>query len=52
MVSRVLARMPDYRVDHEAAVRYPSIGIINGWVTVPATFTPGARMTGEPLPGA
>jgi cytochrome P450 len=52
MVSRVLARMPDYQVNCEGAKRYPSIGIINGWVNVPATFTPGERLTGERLPRA
>lgn len=51
MVSRVLARMADYQVNHNAAVRYPSIGIINGWVTVPATFTPGERLSNDLLPG-
>jgi len=51
MVSRVLARMPDYQVDHAAAERYPSIGIINGWIAVPATFTPGSKLTSELLPG-
>lgn len=50
MVARVLARMPDLRVDHDAARRYPSIGIVNGWVSVPATFTPGTRMYGDALP--
>ncbi|BBZ14958.1 cytochrome P450 [Mycobacterium branderi] len=52
MVRRVLARMPDYQVDHDAAVRYPSIGIINGWVNVPATFTPGQRLSDDLLPGS
>lgn len=52
MVGRVLARMPDYEVDHGAAQRYPSIGIINGWVTVPATFTPGTRLSSDMLPGS
>ena len=51
MVSRVLARMPDFRMDHEAARKYPRIGIINGWINVPATFTPGERLSDEPLPG-
>lgn len=50
MVSRVLARMPDYRIDHASARRYPSIGIINGWIDVPATFTPGERLSSEQLP--
>lgn len=51
MVRGVLTRIPDYQVDHDAAQRYTSIGVINGWITVPATFTPGVRLTGEALPG-
>lgn len=50
MVSRVLARMPDYRIDHATAQRYPTIGIINGWINVPATFTPGEKQGSEQLP--
>ncbi len=44
MLSRVLARLPDYRVDLARASRYPTAGVQNGWVTLPATFTPGARL--------
>ncbi|WP_328361210.1 cytochrome P450 [Mycobacterium sp. NBC_00419] len=51
MVSQVLERMPDYKVDHNRATQYPTIGIINGWVNAPATFTPGTRVTDESLPG-
>jgi cytochrome P450 len=36
----VLARVPDYAVDRGAARRYRRVGAVNGWVTVPATFTP------------
>jgi cytochrome P450 len=36
----VLARIPDYVVDSAAAERYRTIGVINGWIKVPATFTP------------
>lgn len=50
MVARVLQRMPDYRVDHDAARRYPSIGIVNGWIDMPATFTPGRRISTDHLP--
>jgi len=50
MVSRVLDRLPDYTVDHSTAARYPSIGIVNGWITAPATFTPGRRVCDERLP--
>lgn len=52
MVSRVLARMPDYRIDHDKARKYTSIGVINGWINVPATFTPGERLGDDPLPGS
>jgi cytochrome P450 len=41
VLEEVLARIPDYVVDVDAAERYRTIGVINGWVRVPATFTPG-----------
>ncbi|MGE0386851.1 MAG: cytochrome P450 [Gammaproteobacteria bacterium] len=44
VVSEVLRRMPDYEVDLPAAVRYTSIGIVNGWATLPARFTPGRAL--------
>ena len=40
MVTRVLARIPDFRVDTRRARRYHTAGVQNGWITVPATFTP------------
>ena len=43
MLSRVLARIPDYRVDDSRARRYHTAGVQNGWITVPATFTPRKR---------
>jgi cytochrome P450 len=39
----VLARIPDYAVDTAAAERYRTIGLINGWIKVPTTFTPTSR---------
>jgi cytochrome P450 len=39
----VLERMPDYRIDMAAAKPYPSLATVNGWIGLPATFTPGAR---------
>jgi cytochrome P450 len=36
----VLDGIGDYAVDLEAAVRYPRVGAVNGWSTMPATFTP------------
>jgi cytochrome P450 len=43
MLARVLTRIPDFRVDETRAARYRTAGVQNGWITVPATFTPGAR---------
>ncbi len=44
MVTEVLNRMPDYRVIEEDAVPYPSVSKINGWIHIPATFTPGKKV--------
>lgn len=45
MLSRTLQRIPDFVVDREATVRYPSLGIVNGYVSMPATFTPSTSAT-------
>jgi cytochrome P450 len=42
MVSRVLARMPDYEVDATGVERYHTAGIQNGYISVPARFSPVA----------
>ena len=39
----VLARMPDYRIDRGRAEKYKAQSVVNGWVSIPATFTPGPR---------
>lgn len=44
MFVEMIKRMPDYTVDMTRARRYPSVASVNGWITVPATFTPGARV--------
>ena len=31
-------------IDHAAARRYPSVASVNGWITVPTRFTPGAKV--------
>lgn len=46
MLREVLTRMPDYVVDEAASEPYGSISSVNGWINVPARFTPGPR-TGE-----
>jgi cytochrome P450 len=44
MLGEVLRRMPDYRLVREGVRRYESIGIVNGYVTMPAVFSPGRRL--------
>jgi cytochrome P450 len=51
MLDEVLRRMPDLTVIDSEAVRYPTIGTVNGWVKMPATFTPGPRLSEARLPG-
>ena len=40
MISRVLTRMPDYEVDACGVERYHTAGIQNGYISVPARFSP------------
>jgi cytochrome P450 len=42
MLEEVLRRLPDFVIG-EGAEKYRSIAVVNGWVTLPATFTPGPR---------
>ncbi len=44
MITGVLSRMPEYRIIEEGLRRYNSIGNINGWIHVPAEFTPGRKL--------
>ena len=43
LVTRVLARLPDYAVDSDATVFYAGNPELNGVGRMPATFTPGPR---------
>jgi cytochrome P450 len=43
VVGQVLDRLPGYLLVDNAAVRYPTVGQINGFVTMPAQFAPGPR---------
>ncbi|MFI9402159.1 cytochrome P450 [Nocardia sp. NPDC052316] len=45
VIGEVLRRMPDYRIT--AAEKYPTVGQINGFVRMPARFTPGPRIGAE-----
>lgn len=44
MITAVLQRMPDYEINFASAQPYQSIGTINGWMNMPATFTPGRKL--------
>ena len=41
----ILRRIPDFRIDHQALVRYPSYGVVYGLSCVPVDFTPGHRIS-------
>lgn len=44
IVSEVLRRLPDYEIDESSATRYPSIGVVDGWINLPIVFTAGAKL--------
>jgi cytochrome P450 len=43
VMKEVLARLPDYSLLEDELVDYARQGTMTGWITAPATFTPGAR---------
>jgi cytochrome P450 len=51
MLETVLQRIPDYRIDEDQMVRYGPSSAVDGWISVPVTFTPGPRIgSGITLP--
>jgi cytochrome P450 len=44
MLTQVLERIPDYRVDPERFVPYPPNSLMTGVASMPASFTPGPRV--------
>lgn len=44
MMLEVLTRIPDYHIVEGQNRSYPSVGIINGWISIPATFAPGSKV--------
>lgn len=44
MLTQILTRMGDYVVDESTLRPYPQQGTNNGWMSIPATFTPGPRV--------
>ena len=43
IMQETLGRIPEYDIDYNGTVRYETIGVINGYKTMPFTFTPGER---------
>jgi hypothetical protein len=39
-----LRRMPDFDVDLDHIEAYENVGIVAGWTSIPARFTPGQRV--------
>lgn len=44
MLDAVLTRIPDYVIDESKAESYPSVAVVNGWIGLPATFTPNKKI--------
>jgi cytochrome P450 len=44
MMTEVLTRMPDYRIEEEGIQPYHTIAKVNGWIHIPATFTPSKKV--------
>jgi cytochrome P450 len=50
ILEEVLTRLPDYVVDEGTSRPYESIGVVNGWENMPATFSPGRRVGSNFVP--
>jgi len=44
MVTTVLGRIPDCRIDPAGVEEYPTWSMVGGWRRLPATFTPGPQV--------
>lgn len=44
VLEEVLRRLPDYTIEEKNVVHYPTIPLVNGYIAMPATFTPGPRV--------
>ncbi|MCK9543255.1 MAG: cytochrome P450 [Novosphingobium sp.] len=49
IVRAFISRVPDYRIDHDREKRFPSMGLANGWLSMPVSFTPQAARTRTPV---
>jgi cytochrome P450 len=48
MLRHILTRIPDFELIPGRTVRYPSIGVSNNYVSMPARFAPGKRVGVDP----
>lgn len=44
MIAEVLKRLPDFAVVEDRVEKYTRVSGVNGWIRIPATFTPGAKV--------
>lgn len=49
LIREVLRRMPDVTIDRDKVVAYPTIPLVNGYIAMPARFTPGPAVTRDLL---
>jgi cytochrome P450 len=47
MLTVIAERLPDLHIEDEQVQRYPNISGVDGFISLPATFTPGARVATE-----
>jgi cytochrome P450 len=47
LLTGILGRRADYRIDVAGSAFYPAVGINTGWSTLPATFTAGPRVDAD-----
>jgi len=48
----ILRRMPDIKIDASGAKQHENCGLVVGWMSLPATFTPGISLGIDPnIPG-
>jgi cytochrome P450 len=44
VLTTVLRRMPDFAINRDEVDAYDCVGVVAGWTSIPATFTPGPRI--------
>jgi cytochrome P450 len=51
LLEEILRRMPDFTVDEDGVLAYPTIPLVGGFQAMPATFTPGPKIGRVPTDG-